>query len=133
MLRHVVAVGVATLWSVFCEFFRNELLFKHIWLDHFQQLGLNFPSSPLNGAIWGLWSLGFVLGLKFILTKFSLLPAVGLAWLYGFVLMWVATGNLGVLPLSLLAYAVPWSMLETYGAGWLLVKLSKQTEDGSRA
>jgi hypothetical protein len=126
MQRQLFAILIATIWSVLSEFFRNELLFKHVWAHHFQSLGLTFPSAPLNGAIWGLWSLVFVVGLRIILTRFSLVSGALLAWLMGFVLMWLVTGNLLVLPLTLLVYAIPLSLFEVFVAAWLLVTLTRQ-------
>lgn len=123
MQRQLFAISIATIWSVLSEFFRNELLFKHVWANHFQSLGLTFPSAPLNGAIWVLWSFAFVLGLRIILMRFSLVPGALLAWLMGFVLMWLVTGNLLVLPLQLLVYAIPLSLLEVFVAAWLLIKI----------
>jgi hypothetical protein len=128
MPRQLFAILIATAWSVLSEFCRNELLFKRVWVDHFQSLGLAFPSAPINGAIWGLWSLAFVLGLRIILTRFSLVPGALLAWFMAFVLMWLVTGNLLVLPFSLLAYAIPLSLLEVFVAAWLLLKLTRQPE-----
>jgi hypothetical protein len=42
----------------------------------------------------------------------------------GFVLMWMVIGNLGVLPAAILPVAVPLSMLEAFGAAWIIKKLS---------
>jgi hypothetical protein len=41
-----------------------------------------------------------------------------------FVLMWIVTGNLGVLPFKLLLYAIPLSILETFLAALIIKKLS---------
>lgn len=128
MPHQLFAILITTVWSVLSEFFRNELLFKQVWVDHFQSLGLAFPSAPVNGANWGFWSLTFVLGLRIILTRFSLVSGALLAWLMGFVLMWLVTGNLLVLPFSLLVYAIPLSLLEVFVAAWLLLKLTRQPE-----
>ena len=72
MRRDLFAMLIATIWSVLSEFFRNEILFKQIWTSHFQSLGLQFPAAPINGLVWVLWSLAFVVGLRIILTRFSL-------------------------------------------------------------
>jgi hypothetical protein len=42
----------------------------------------------------------------------------------GFVLMWLVTGNMGVLPYSILVFAIPLSLLETYLATLIIKKLS---------
>lgn len=125
MVRELLAVLAATLWSVLSEFVRNELLFKRVWVDHYQNLGIVFPSAPVNGVVWALWSLAFVSGLRFILTRFSLVSGAFLAWFMGFVLMWLVAGNLSVFPLPLLSYAIPLSLLEVFVAAWILLKLTR--------
>ena len=40
-----------------------------------------------------------------------------------FVMMWVVTANLGVLPLGILPYAIPLSLLECALAGWIIIRI----------
>lgn len=120
--RSVLALLLATVWISLSEFTRNELLFKHFWTDHYQKLGLVFPSDPVNGAMWGVWSLLFAIAILILSKKFTLLQTAAFAWFIGFVLMWVVIGNLGVLPYGLLVYAVPLSMLEAFVAAVIIRK-----------
>ncbi|MCA9989565.1 MAG: hypothetical protein KDE29_01040 [Anaerolineales bacterium] len=122
--KTVLPILIATLWISVSEFFRNELLLKSYWTAHYEQLGTVFPSEPINGAIWGLWSLLFAIAIFVILKRFSLLQTTLLAWFVGFVMMWVVIGNLGVLPAGLLLFAVPLSLLETFIAAFILHKSS---------
>ena len=39
-----------------------------------------------------------------------------------FVMMWVVIGNLDVLPYGILPYALPLSLLEVFGAAWIIRK-----------
>jgi hypothetical protein len=41
---------------------------------------------------------------------------VTVAWIAGFVMMWLVIGNMNVLPFGLLWIAVPWSVVEVWGA-----------------
>jgi hypothetical protein len=125
MTRQLFAIFAATSWSVLSEFTRNELLFGRVWARHYESLGLVFPTAPIHGLVWVFWSLGFVLALHFMLKRFPLVSAALLAWFMGFVLMWLVTGNLLVLPLSLLIFAIPLSLLEVFVAAWILHKFSK--------
>ena len=54
---------LATLAAGICinvsEFLRNELLSKQHWLAKYDAIGLEFPSAPINGALWGLWDFLF--------------------------------------------------------------------------
>jgi hypothetical protein len=110
---------------VFQSFSGNELLFKDYWIKHYQTLGLDFPDEPLNGAIWGLWSLFLVLGILQLSKKFNFIETALTAWFLAFVMMWVAIGNLNVLPTSLLVFAIPLSLLECVVATWIIKSLYK--------
>lgn len=124
LVKKVIAVVVAAAWISVSEFVRNEFLIKSLWVDHYQKLGLTFPSEPINGGLWGIWSLLFAIAISVVATKFNLLQTTLLAWLVGFILMWVVIGNLGVLPLGTLVYAIPLSFLEAFIASWIIKKLS---------
>lgn len=120
----IVPVVTATVWISISEFVRNQYLLLSYWSTHYRGLGLTFPAQPVNGAVWGLWSLCFAI-LVFILSKrFSLTHTVGLCWFIAFVLMWLVIGNLGVLPFGILFWAVPLSMLETFVAALIIRKMS---------
>ncbi|NUO02634.1 MAG: hypothetical protein HUU01_18665 [Saprospiraceae bacterium] len=121
----ILYILLATIWISVSEFVRNEFLVKSYWTEHYESLGLTFPAEPLNGAIWGLWSLLFAIAIYIISRRFSLLETTLLSWFVGFVLMWVVIGNLSVLPYGMLVFAIPLSLLEAYVATLILVKLSK--------
>jgi len=121
----ILPILIATVWISISEFIRNEFLLKSHWSEHYANMGLVFPSEPINGAIWGLWSLCFAVAIYFIAQKFSLLQTTLISWWVGFVLMWLVTGNMDVLPLGILAYAVPLSLLECYLAALIIKKLQK--------
>ena len=116
----ILPILLATVWISISEFVRNEFLLKSYWTDHYEKMGLVFPSEPVNGAIWGLWSLLFAIAIFIMLKKFTLGQTTFLAWLVGFVLMWVVTGNMGVLPYGILYFAVPLSLLEAFLAAWIM-------------
>lgn len=118
----VLPVLLAGIWISISEFFRNEFLLKAAWVAHFDALGQKFPSEPINGAVWGIWSLCFAVGLFQLAQKCSFWQTVWTGWWMGFVLMWLVTGNLNVLPFAILIYAVPLSILEAFFASWILFK-----------
>lgn len=122
--KTILPVFLATLWISLSEFLRNEILFKSFWQEHYTRMGLAFPDAPVNGAVWGLWSLLFAVAIFILAKKFTLLQTTFLAWWVGFVLMWVVIGNLGVLPVGLLKFAVPLSLLECGLAAFIIKKLA---------
>ena len=119
----ILPVFLATIWISLSEFVRNEFILKSFWIEHYQHLGLTFPSEPVNGAVWGIWSLLFALTIFIISKKFNLVQSTYISWLVGFVLMWVSLGNLGVLPYGLLWYAVPLSIFESFVATLIIKKV----------
>ena len=116
-------VLLATMWISISEFVRNQVLLKSYWIKHYEKLGLVFPTKPINGAIWGLWSMLFAIAIFIISKKFSLVQTTLLSWFIGFVLMWVVIGNMGVLPDGLLYAAIPLSLLEAFVASFIVKKL----------
>jgi len=123
--KTILPVLAATTWISISEFARNEFLLKSYWTNHYEKLGLIFPSEPINGAMWGVWSLCFAIAIFIIAKKFSLLHTTLLSWFVGFVLMWISSGNMGVLPFGLLVYAVPLSLLEAFLASYIVKKVSE--------
>ena len=119
----ILPILLATIWISISEFARNEFLVKSYWTDHYKKLGLIFPSEPVNGAIWGVWSLLFAIAIFIISKKFTLWQTTLLSWFVGFVMMWVVIGNLGVLPYGLLLYAIPLSFLEAFVAVVIIKKI----------
>lgn len=120
----ILPVLLATVWISISEFVRNEFILKHYWTEHYQSLGLTFPSEPINGAVWGIWSLCYAISIFIVAKKFTLVETFLLSWFIGFVLMWLVIGNMGVLPMDILYFAIPLSLLEAFLASLIVKKLS---------
>lgn len=119
----ILPIFSATIVISLSEFFRNEILFKSIWLNHYNQLGITFPSEPINGAVWGICSLGLAFAIFYLSNHLKIKQTFIFSWLVGFVLMWIVIWNLSVLPIGILLYAIPLSILETFLATWVVYKL----------
>lgn len=124
MKKTILPVLLATVWISLSEFVRNEFLFKQYWTEHYESLELVFPSEPVNGAVWGIWSLFLAIAIFIVSKKFGLWQTIALMWFVAFVLMWLVVGNMGVLPYDILFYAVPLSILEVGIAVLIIRKLS---------
>jgi hypothetical protein len=122
--RLVLPIVIATLVIAASEFLRNQVLLIDYWVSHYAGLGLEFPMAPVNGAIWGVWSLLFAVGIYTISRRYSLLETVAISWFVGFVLMWLVVGNMNVLPFGILPFAIPLSLLETFLAALAIVKVA---------
>lgn len=110
------------------EFLRNEILLKEQWLDKFSSMGLPFPSAAINGLLWIVWGFVFAGCVVAICRRFSFAGALLLSWTMGFLLMWVVTGNLGILPMGLMPIAVPWSVAEVALAVFVAQRLLRRAE-----
>jgi len=122
--KTVLPILIATIWISISEFVRNSFLLHHFWTEHYKTLGLTFPEQPINGAVWGIWSLCFAIAIYIFSKKYSAVQTTFLSWFVGFVFMWLVVGNLGVLPSGILLYAIPLSLLEAFVATYIISKLS---------
>lgn len=48
--RSILSVILTGIWVNACEFFRNEVLLKKYWVDHYQSIGMTFPSASITGG-----------------------------------------------------------------------------------
>jgi len=126
MKKIVLPVFLTGLWINFFEFFRNELLLKSFWTDHYTAIGMPYPGEWYNGLIWVIWGFIFAYAMLRIYKKHSFARGICLSWLVGFVLMWLVVGNLGTLPLGILPYAIPMSIFEVWVAFVILRKFAKK-------
>ena len=122
--RSIIAVILTGIWVNASEFVRNEVLLKTYWVDHYQSLGMTFPSEPKNGMIWVVWGFLFATAIYLISRKFNLIQTALVSWFMAFVLMWVVTLNLNILPSAILIYAVPLSLLEAFIGSYICIKMS---------
>jgi hypothetical protein len=128
-----LAIFLSGSWIGASEFIRNEFFLKRLWLDHYRSLGLTFPSEMLNNLLWALWSFllaGVILFLSQRLKRFETLLVT---WLLAFAAMWLTVGNLGVLPLTLLWFAIPLSIIEVVFALWICLKIAPGRQPGPQA
>ena len=122
--RNIIAIILTGIWVNASEFFRNEVLLKTYWIDHYRSLRMTFPSEPLNGMIWVAWGFLFAIAIYIISRKFDLIKTTLISWFMAFVLMWIVTWNLNVLPSAILIYAVPLSLLEAFIGSYICIKMS---------
>jgi len=120
--KTILSIMLAGIWITVSEFIRNEFIFKNYWINHYNSLGLTFETLPINGILWTVWSFVMAYLIFELLRKFSFRKTIFLAWLPAFVMMWITIYNLQVLPVTLLIFAIPLSLLEVYVAGIIIRK-----------
>jgi hypothetical protein len=85
---------------------------------------MTFPSELKNGMIWISWGFLFAVAIFFISRKFNLIQTKIVSWFMAFVLMWLVTWNLNVLPGAIIIYAVPLSLVESFIGSYICIKAS---------
>ncbi len=126
MKKSFLAIISAFIWVSGTLFLRNEILLKSYWVTHYEQLGIIFPSEPINGVVWMIWSFLYTILFFILAKKYNLIQTALLAWFSGFALMEIVVGNMGVLPFGILIFAIPMSLVEAFGASFIMHKLSPQ-------
>lgn len=126
--RSVIAIFLAGIWINASEFFRNQILLNSYWVEHFHSLGMTFPSAPLNAMVWLIWGFVFAVMIYIISRRFSLIETTIIGWVMAFLMMWLVTWNLNVLPLSILVFAIPLSLLESFVASFIYVRMARKQE-----
>jgi hypothetical protein len=124
--RSIITVILTGIWVNASEFFRNEVLLKAYWVAHYQSLGITFPSEPLNGLMWIVWGFLFSTAIYIISRKFNLIQTTLISWFVGFVLMWITLWNLNVLPMTILVYAIPLSLVEAFIGSYICNKRAQK-------
>lgn len=122
--KTIIPILLSSIWISISEFVRNEFILKTYWVEHYEKMGLVFPSEPVNGAFWGIWSLCFAIAIFILAKKFTLLQTTLMAWYVGFILMWIVLWNMSVFPIAILIFAVPLSLFESFVASYITFKLS---------
>jgi hypothetical protein len=117
--KNIIAVLLAGLWINANEFVRNQILLNGDWVRHYQAMGQVFPAAPVNALVWVVWGFVFAGVVYAIAKKFTLMPTFVLAWVLGFVMMWLVIWNLNALPMAILPAAIPLSLIETFGAAYI--------------
>ncbi|MEL6253826.1 MAG: hypothetical protein AAFR87_17590 [Bacteroidota bacterium] len=83
-------------------------------------------------SIWGVWDTlltGLVVFMFWIYSKvfgkkaYAIINSATLAWLFSFVIFWVAAANMGYTDWSLLWITLPLSWLELVVANWMASRL----------
>jgi len=126
--KFVLATFASGLWIGVSEFLRNEILFNRYWVEKYADIGQTFPSAPINGALWAVWSFFLAGCIVFLSRMLTMAQTITIAWIFAFVMMWIVLWNLNVLPVGLLPIAVPWSVGEVAVAALIAGRILGPTE-----
>lgn len=74
--NEALAIVLTGVWITASEFARNEFLFKHYWVEHYEELALTFETLSLNGIVRTVWSLLFAYIIYTLLQQYALSKAL---------------------------------------------------------
>lgn len=123
-MKKIKSIIFAGLWITLSEFIRNEFLLKSFWEKHYNSIGLQFTTKAFNGILWLLWSFILAYLIAKLSQRFSFVETLLMTWVFSFLMMWLVIYNLQVLPLGILLYGIPLSILEVVVAQ-LIIKDKK--------
>jgi hypothetical protein len=78
--RAAGAVALAGVWIGVSEFLRNQFLLSDAWVRHFESLGRDFPSAPVNGVVWVVWGFVFAAAVYAVSRRFPLAHTTLIGW-----------------------------------------------------
>ena len=118
----ILPIFITGVWINISETIRWLPLIEPYWFEKYEHLGLVFPKEEINLVVWMVW--GFVYAtIIFVLSrKFTLVQTTVYSWVAVFVMTWMVLWNIGILPVKMLWYNVPLSILETLIAAYICRK-----------
>ena len=119
-------VFLAAVWISISEYCRYEYILKSVWAAHFQRIGTRFPSAYINNFFWEVWSVMIAFLIFMLSKKFTFIQTGVLTWLTVFVMTWIIMYNLNTLPMGILIYEIPLSILEIFVAAWIIKKFKNK-------
>ena len=116
---------ITGIWINISESVRWILLIRPYWIQHYNSMDLVFPDKPINGVIWLIWGFLFAAIIFVLSKKFSILQTTFLSWFIIFVMLWIVLLNINILPVNILVFVVPLSLVETYIGALICNKFTK--------
>ena len=114
--KTLLPILLTGIWINISETIRWLFFAESYWIEHYQQLGIVFPTDPARGLIWMVWGFMFATTIFILSRKFNIIQTTFLSWFVAFVMLWIVLGNINILPVGMLWVVVPLSLLEAYVA-----------------
>ena len=104
------------------------LILESYWVEKFKNLNLDFPTALFNNIMWMIW--GFMLAsvIYMLSKKFTTFQTTFLSWFVAFIMPWTMIWTIGVLPIEMLLFNIPNTLLVTYIGALISNKLLKNVE-----
>lgn len=124
--KTILPILLVGIWINISETIKWELLIKPIWVEHYESLNMIFPAELSNNITWMIWGFLYATVIFILSKKFNLIQTSLLSWFSIFIMMWIIVWNIGILPVKLLWYNVPLSLIETIIAVLICQRLLKK-------
>jgi len=112
--KTIVPILITGIWINVSETVRWMLIIESYWIEKYQGLNLTFPNETINMFMWMIWGFFFATTIFILSKKYSLIQTTIFSWFVAFAMMWVIVWNIGVLPIEMLWYNIPLSLLEAF-------------------
>jgi hypothetical protein len=114
---------VAGIWINLSETARWLLGARPSWVERYESLNLVLPDGPVTNLIWMIWGFLFAFIVYLLSKKHGLFQTTLIAWVSIFVSLWIVLWNVGILPVNMLWFVAPLSLIETFIAAWICRKM----------
>lgn len=126
---------ITSIWVNLSEVFRYFIIVMPTMRRDLAEIPDVAPMDLLVFSIWGIWDTVLTASIVFITwlcnhvyveNTRSILVSGMVCWVMFFLLFWIGMVNMNLASPELLLFTLPLSMLETFVAAWIALKLIKK-------
>lgn len=121
----ILPILITGIWVNISETIRWIFLVESYWLDKYQNLNLTFPNDTVNMIAWMIWGFFHATVIFILSQRYNLLQTTILSWFVAFAMMWIIVWNIGVLPIGMLWFNIPLSLLEALIGAYICIRFFK--------
>ncbi|PYF09225.1 hypothetical protein C8J30_11098 [Rhodobacter viridis] len=104
-------------WISGCEYGINQVWLKSQWEDYYSALGFAYPDDMMK---WAAWCFVFALAMRMLVSRFNVLAAGIISWIFVVGLSLVALWNYAPMPVEMFQLYGPASFAETLSAALVI-------------
>ena len=127
-MKKTFVATLHTIWISFTELIRNQFLLQCCRMSHYTDMRLTYSAGLQHGAIRYVWRIIFDKAFFFPAKHDCLIACTAPAWLIAFGMRRLVTGNLKVMPFTILSMPTPLGILEAAAAARKIPAWKNTTE-----
>lgn len=117
-------------WISGCEYGINQVWLKSQWEEYYSTLGMSYPDDMMK---WAVWCLVFALAMRMLVSRFNVLAAGIVSWVFVVGLSLLALWNHAPMPMEMFQLYGPASFAETLSAALLIAMVAGIAESIKRS